>query len=113
MKKFIKTLTLGILTVITALTLLACAPSNLEKAEKKMKDKGYSVVTTDDYGLVEGCEGAIVCRQSGLSLNMITALYFEDAASAKAYFEEIGEKGWREGKWVIAGDAKVYEDFIG
>ena len=39
MKKFIKLLTTGILTAITAIALIACAPADLEKAEEKMKNE--------------------------------------------------------------------------
>ena len=113
MKKFIKLLTAGILTAITAIALIACAPANLEKAEEKMKEEGYSVVVVDEkLEAIEGCVGLITMKEGGLSLEMATAYLFEDAKSAKAYYEDL-EQGWLEGKWVIVGDEDVYEDFIG
>ena len=112
MKKFIKLLTVGILTVITAIALIACAPANLEKAEEKMKEEGYSVVVVDEkLEAIEGCVGLITITKSVLPLKTATAYLFEDAKSAKAHYEKL-EQGWVEGKWVIVGDKDIYEDFI-
>lgn len=111
MKKFIKLLTAGILTAITAIALIACAPADLEKAEEKMKEDGYKVVVVED-STIDGCVGSIIMKEEGLTLEMATALLFEDAKSAKAYYETL-DQGWVEGKWVIVGDEDIYEDFIG
>lgn len=110
MKKFIKLLTAGILTAITAIALIACAPADLEKAEEKMKQEGYSVVVVED-STIDGCVGSIIMKEGGLTLEMATALLFEDTKSAKAYYETL-DQGWQEGKWVIVGDEDIYEDFM-
>ena len=117
MKKFIKLLTAGILTAITAIALIACAPADLEKAEEKMKNEGYSVVVAeDDYGAIDGCVGFITITDSegifDLNAEVAIAYLFEDAKSAKTYYESL-DSGWNSGKWVIVGDEDIYEDFVG
>ena len=116
MKKFMKLLVAGLLTVITAVMLIACAPANLEKAEEKMKNEGYKVAVSVDYGLIDGCVGCITITDSeGLldfDADVAIAYLFEDTESAKAFYGD-SEEGWIKGKWVIVGDEDIYEDFIG
>ena len=65
MKKLIKILLAGILTVVTAIMLIACAPADLAKAEEKMEEKGYNVsVSKNELGLINNCDGWISINDS-------------------------------------------------
>ena len=125
MKKFL----LGLLAAIMCIGMAACAPANLEKAEKKMEDAGYKVEVTDDADAVklltaEGAVGMIVAMKGEFSLttgidgDMVTAVLFESASAAKDYYEKVSEEEKEEdqvikqdGKWVYVGTEDAVEDF--
>ncbi len=117
MKKFLCFL----LTVLTCLALVACAPSNLDSAEDKMEKAGYKV---EDYDVEkDGCVGGIIATKGGSIGNVIGglldgdglhAVLFETTAAAKAYFESLSEdtKAVQEGKWVYWGGEAAIEAFL-
>ena len=125
MKKFL----LAVITAIMCIGMAACAPANLEKAEKKMEDAGYKVEVTDDADAVklltaEGAVGMIVAMKGEFSLttgidgDMVTAVLFESASAAKDYYEKVSEEEKEEdqvikqdGKWVYVGTEDAVEDF--
>ena len=116
MKKFL----CGILTAVTCLMLVACTPSNLDKAEDKMEAAGYKV---EDYEVEkDGCVGGILATKGGSLGNVIGglldgdglhAVLFETKAAAKDYLESLGEdtKAVQDGKWVYWGGEAAIEAF--
>ncbi len=112
MKKFTKVLALVLVTVFAAVLMVACAPStNPEKAEKALKDEGYTVVRVSDgsasiagvkidasnYLNALGAEDsdltAVVYGVKGLiGGESITILYFKDSATAKEYWDKAQEQ---------------------
>ena len=121
MKKLIKILLAGILTVVTAVMLIACAPADLAKAEEKMEEKGYNVtVSSNELGLINNCDGWISINDSegilDIDYDTLTAYLFKDSDAAKEYFNnrEFDENDtvWIMGKWVVIGDEDIYKDFI-
>lgn len=112
MKKFTKVLALVLVTVVAALSMVACAPnSNPEKAEKALKDEGYVTIRLSDAltltatELALGCSrGDIVAVVSGTKKNedkidTVSIIYFKDSSAAKsawdkakAYLEDETEK---------------------
>ena len=119
MKKLLKVLLASILTVVTAVMLLACAPADLDKAQEKMIDLGYNASIGDDYGLIEGCTGYIFIDDKegplDFDFDTLTAYLFEDKDLAKAYFDKnyaTDDDAYLKGKWVIVGDDDIYKDFV-
>lgn len=116
MKKFIKLIAVGLMTVLMAAMLLACAPSTLDKAKEKLEEKDYLVVKQEinDDDVV----GAFVATRV-LKGKYILAVLYENAGAAKDavadWEDEIkdGDKGvYREGKWIIIATEDAYEDFM-
>ena len=111
MKKFISAL-LAALACISMCFLVACTPSNVEEAETKMKEAGYTVIAysnDDAEGLVGGLNAT---KFADLELDTITAAYFETADDAKAFYEKLDETGaTQDGKWVYWGTEDAVEDF--
>ena len=103
MKKFI----CALLATLSCLTLFACAPSNVEKAKKKMEDAGYIVVGKEDKE-AEGLVGAFAATK--ITENIV-AFLFETSADAKAYAEKVGSKAVQDGKWVYFGSEGAIEAF--
>ena len=104
----------AILTAIACLCLFACTPSNIEKAENKMKKEGYTVLAYSDKE-AEGLIGGFTATKAEGILNVdnITALLFESKADAEKFMEEMGDasKAIRDGKWVYWGTEDAIEDF--
>ena len=121
MKKLLSVL----LAALTCLFLVACAPANIEKAEKKMEKAGYEVVVTEDF-IPEDAEAAITATKGNLGdvfsgdVEMVTAVLFESASAASDYYKENKDKAEEEddtvfkksGKWVIAGTEDAVKDFL-
>ena len=104
----------AVLAAVACLGMAACVPSNMEKAEKKMKEEGYTVITyTDDEA--EGLVGAFTATKMEGLLNVdnVTALLFESSKAAKNYYEGLDNKGsaLQDGKWVYWGTEDAIEDF--
>jgi ABC-type oligopeptide transport system substrate-binding subunit len=117
MKKFL----CGLLTALTCLMLVACAPSNLEKAEEKLEAAGYAVKSYDIDA--EGYVGGVVATKGGslgnivgglLDGNMFTATLFETKEAATKYFNELNEdtKAVQDGKWVYWGSEEAVKAFL-
>lgn len=106
------------LAALTCISLTACAPADLDKAEAKMEKAGYTVIVEDTLsGLFnKSIVGTIVATKSG---DALTATLFEDIESAKEYHEKLVDQNKdkedqvvkRSGKWVFVGTEDAIEDF--
>ena len=92
MKKFL----VGLMTVLFCLCLAACAPANIEKAQEKLKDAGYTIVTMSEEAVpgVDGSVGSITATKTDSlmgaisgDIDMIVAVLFESTSDAKEYYE--------------------------
>ena len=104
----------AVLAAVACLGMAACVPSNMEKAEEKMKEEGYTVIAYTDEeaeGLVGGFNATKV--EGLLNVDNITALLFDSTKSAKEFYEEMDNKGSaiQDGKWVYWGTEDAIEDF--
>ena len=113
MKKFL-TAFVTLMMSIACLALAACAPMNIEKAEDKMKDAGYTVVSYDEIE-ADGLVGGIIATkiEGLLDGDILYALYFSSIGDAKDYYDGLDKKDdvkW-EGKWVFSGTDDAMEDF--
>ncbi len=105
MKKFL----CGLLAALTALMLVACTPGNVEDAEAKMKEAGYTVLAYNDDD-AEGLQGGFVATSGLIGGNSIWALYFETKEDA-ADFAAKSESRTQDGKWVYWGDEAAIKAF--
>ena len=104
----------AVLVAMACLSFVACVPSNMDKAEEKMKKEGYTVLAyTDDKA--EGLVGAFTATKMEGLLNVdnVTALLFDSKDAAKEYYENYGNKAnaIQDGKWVYWGTEDGIEDF--
>ena len=108
MKKFLGLL----LTVLTCLALVACAPNSVADAKEKMKEAGYTVVAYNN-DTAEGLQGGFVATSGLIGGNSMTALYFETKEDAKNFFESLENKenGAQSGNWVYWGDEAAIKAF--
>lgn len=117
MKRFLKSLSLGLVVAFVGVLLCACAPANTEKAEAKMKEAGYAVVAYEKETEEEGIVGGISATKISLTdeSGHITALLFDSMKSANAYYEkhENNENIGKSGKWVYWGTENAIEVFKG
>lgn len=117
MKKTLKIIAIVATVSILALALLACVPSNIDKATSKMEKAGYTVSSYTDKN-AEDCDGGIVAVD-GL-IPVFYALHFSSSSKAKAYYEDaVGSSKEdkknaesynykQKGKWVYRGtDAAI------
>ena len=126
MKKFMTLL----LAALTCLCFAACAPANLEKAQEKLKDAGYTIVTYSDETIegVDGSVGSITAAKSDSVVGglmgdgeMIMAVLFESASAAKSFYnenkDELEDEGEEDsvvkldGKWIYVGTEQAVKDF--
>lgn len=117
MKKFLLSLVLVILVVMSAL-MFACAPSDVADAKTKMQEEGYGVVDYSGNVSSNGFIGGIIATKDfnestfGVDLKTVTALLFDSKDNAKAYLESLGEtSAERLGCWVVWGDEEAVSDF--
>ena len=123
MKKFLKIVSLALVSVMAAVMLVACAPSTVDKAKDKMEDAGYNVVTAIKVFDSEGYVGGITASKSiedddswfGDVIS-ITAYLFETPTDAKAYADAWGKRDVKavtvSGKWAYVGDEEAVKDFL-
>ncbi len=125
MKKMMKWITLAAASALTCVAFVACAPSGLEKAEKKMDNELYNVRVEENVEGIEGCEGYLYAKQpSLLGSEELYAYLFDSKKDAEAYLKAnktvlqawaeeedlIGPK--QEGKWILIGTEDAIEDFL-
>jgi hypothetical protein len=135
MKKFIKLISVALLTVFTALCFTACVPSTIEKAKEKMEGLSYSVssvdyISSDDFAStflgigygVDNLEAGAKKITATLDSESLTIFYFENKKDAERFFElyvvlKQDANRWnnidQQGKMVCFGSNKAYNDFIG
>ena len=135
MKKFIKTISVSLVCLLTALCLVACVPSTVEKAKEKMEGLSYSVssvsyVSKDDFAStflgfgygVDNLEAGAKKITANLSGEELTIFYFENKKDAERFYElyvvlKRDSYRWenidQQGKMVCYGSNKAYNDFIG
>ena len=121
MKKFFTL----ILSILTCLCFFACTPSSLEKAEEKMKDAGYTVITYSSeeaenlaiaisaVGNWKGAEGIVgglsATKESG---KQMSAVLLDTEINAEELYSSIGGRpAIVDGKWVYWGDEGAIKDF--
>ena len=103
----------SILALASILSFAACVPSNMDKAETKMKKEGYTVIAyTDDEaeGLVGGFNAT---KFENFTTDSLFALLFESSKDAKEFYKDMKDKSSaiQEGKWVYWGTEDAIEDF--
>ena len=125
MKKALKKIFLALAMTMTLFALVACVPSSVEKAKKKMAKEGYTVLSIDEDVLdaldIDGAVGGInATKRDGLSIDSLIAVRFASVKDAKAAIADwdalmnrFGAKGTaiRDGKWVYSGSEDGIEDF--
>ena len=107
-----KSLLAGLVAAV-CFCMVACVPTNMDNAEKKMKKEGYTVISYTDVeaeGLIGGFNAT---KMDGLDLDNITALLFDSIKEAKAYYKDLADTSnvIQEGKWVYWGTEDAIEDF--
>lgn len=114
MKKFMKWICLTMATVACAM-FAACAPSNLNKAEAKMEEAGYTVIELPAIG--DSVGGINATKISGWTeADSITAYLFETSEEAKEFLADwdkwVGEgTAVQSGKWIYAGSEDAVKAF--
>lgn len=127
MKKTLSIVAMIALVAVLGIALVACIPSDPDKAAANLKEEGYTVTVakaSDGTGVKMGLEltygkGCIavvdaslvsVSLAQGVDGEIIKIIYFNDSDSAKAYWETIKddevEEGYvakRSGKIVYGG----------
>ena len=99
MKKALSIIAVLTLVVVLGVALVACVPSDPDKAEANLEEAGYKVLTTkasDGTGvqlglnaMYEGCVAMIVATNPTDLTDTISIFYFNDADDAKACYESI------------------------
>ena len=126
MKKIITWFSLTMVSALMCMAFVACTPSSLEKADKKLSAEGYDVQT------VEVDKGGTLIATDFSDKTEPEALYavlFESKKDAKAYYDKLKStrvmiEGIKEilevdsvsspiqkGKWVYLGTPDAIEDF--
>ena len=123
-----KKILVGFMTVLFCLCLAACAPANIEKAQEKLKDAGYTIITMSEEAVpgVDGSVGSITATKTDSlmgaisgDIDMIVAVLFESTSDAKEYYEahkddekeDEAQIVKQDGKWVYVGTEDAIEDF--
>ena len=113
MKRNIKSVLLVMLTAVLSAVFFACTPTSLEKAEKKMKLEGYTVIKTveEAEGLVGGFSAE---KPDDGQIEKLIALLFDSRSNAKKYYDSAveGSNLILDGKWVYSGTEDGIDDFI-
>ncbi len=117
--KLAKILSAFVLTFAVAM-LVACAPSNSEKAVEKMKKAGFTAAATtysevQEDGAVAVVSGTKDSLSQALS-GMYTATLYKTAKQAKAAYNETKDAEGKTnctlvGKWVVWGSEEAVKAF--
>ncbi|MBO5286357.1 MAG: hypothetical protein J6B16_05615 [Clostridia bacterium] len=96
MKKALKLITLVVAMMLVSVMFIACVPSNPEKAEKKLKDAGYSVIVTEITDAMESMsdelDGVSYVVYANKDDDTVMIYYFEKGADAKDAYDEMKEE---------------------
>ena len=113
MKKLIRLIACTIMLVL-AMVMLACTPTNLEKAEEKMGKAGYNVSIIAD----ENAEGVLVASKGN---ERIMAMLFQTKEQAEEFYNNDYkmlafilydiDNAVLDGKWIYSGTAQSIKDF--
>ena len=113
MKKAVPIIAVALVVVLAAVFLVACAPSNVEKAKENLKKEGYIVVGYQRQS--EGVVGGIVATKL---TSTMTAVLYDKASTARADLKEIKKENPDTnakvmGKWIVWGDEAAIKAFKG
>lgn len=123
MKKFAQLISLALIAVMCVALLASCAPaSDPDKAEKALKDAGYTAAVDKKllpagYKVVTGKDiDAVVTgtkTDGDKNVQHVTIVYFANAEDAKAAYEKLKDdsdkdkKDADESEWVFAKSGKM------
>lgn len=117
-----KTLRISVLTLMLlfVFTFVACAPKDMDAAQKKLEKENYEIVYATTYSTKDdGSCGSLSAYQmiNFTKGNIILATLYESKADAKAAYEKGGfdkdedQKVQRIGKWVVVGTEEAIKAF--
>ena len=93
MKKALSIIAVLALVAVLGVALVACVPSDPDKAEANLEEAGYVVVRADSDDLIAGAVLKQIDAVTSITATDgdegVTILYFEDTDAAKAYYEEL------------------------
>ena len=130
MKKALSIIAVLALVAVLGVALVACVPSDPEKAAENLEAEGYEVATAKKGSSIggilagmtmpEGCETMVTGIKDLLDGDMIVIYYFEEADDAKDFYEDMkadfdkadeedkeGMKIGRNGKVVYTGSEEA------
>ena len=92
MKKALSIIAVLALVAVLGVALVACVPSDPDKAEANLEEAGYVVVRADSDDLIAGAALKQIDAATSITATNgdegVTILYFEDTDAAKAYYED-------------------------
>ena len=92
MKKALSIIAVLALVAVLGVALVACVPSDPDKAEANLEEAGYFVERADSDDLIVGAALKQIDAVTSISATNgdegVTILYFEDTDAAKAYYED-------------------------
>ncbi len=93
MKKALSIIAVLALVAVLGVALVACVPSDPDKAEANLEEAGYVVIRADSDDLIAGAVLKQIDAVTSITATNgdegVTILYFEDTDAAKAYYEEL------------------------
>ena len=123
MKKFVQFISLALVAVMCVALLASCAPaSDPDKAEKALKDAGYTAVVDKKllpagYKVVTGKDIDAVLTgtktDDNKNVQHVTIVYFANAEDAKTAYESLKDESDKDKKnadesdWVFAKSGKM------
>lgn len=110
MQKVLKMFSFAFVLLFASIALIACVPANVEKAEAKMEEAGYSVSAYTKDEDAEGFVGGFIASK-GLTDTM-TAMLFDSKKNAEQFVEDALLNIYtQDGKWVYTGSDSAIEAF--
>ena len=124
MKKTLSIVAMIALVAVLGIALVACIPSDPDKAAENLEKEGYTVLANEDatkalagFIVPEGCEAIVFAYKGYIPIGADDAIriyYFEETEDAKEYWETIKddelEDGWdakQSGKIVYKGSKEA------